>query len=177
MKLRLKNGSKNEDVWFDLKVDYSYKPSDMIVILSVYQTKCGLSGDNYSIAYDEHYFKKVQNIVVGTFTYNDYQHTVTLGEYLDGTDLNYFLIKDESERYVSFQTLEQEIPFQSFKVCDYTEYKESCEITGNEVLSKKDFINAILNDKIGWNNYALFNTVEDQKDIHLFINAQGLTKF
>ncbi|OOQ62204.1 hypothetical protein BC343_03945 [Mucilaginibacter pedocola] len=176
----LTNTQSKQEVRVNITVDYSYQPKDLTVVFINYAQVCGLGEGQETTPYDEYCFKRVQNIVVGSFKYKEDVFTLKLGEYFEGNNPYFFIIHEEgTSKYLTFDNLENygDILYQDFKLIDYSEYKESCEITDTKPLSKKEFIGEILFGNLTSNEYKLYNTVSRQKDINLFLNSEKFSEF
>jgi len=177
MELRLMVGGKEKSELVDFKVDYSYQPKDLMVIFESNEIACDLDNGKYSSPYDEYCFKRIQNVIVGSFKHRDQTVTLTLAEYLNGNHLYLLIIHQECKNWDVVFEIDQDIYHTCFRLFDYSEYRDACEITGTDPLSKRDFISATFNNAIVQGDYSLFNTIPRQRDFNLFLNQKGLTDF
>ena len=180
MRINLVDSQNNEDVAIDLKVETSFTPNGMLAIFAKKQGVVGFTNGKNSAPYDEFCFKKVISIIVGTVNHEGYHYTLTLGTYLDYSDIKFFLIKEQgNDKYIRFSDDVElnDMLYEDVKLCNYQEYKDVCEITGKNTPTIREFISDVCNGQISYNDYSLYNTTPNQTNLNLFINNTDFFAF
>lgn len=149
-----------KNVKLELAVEYTTATSDVFVIFITKDLETQYPNNNSSKTYEEYYFKKISHIVGATTLYEGHKYSLTIGFYLDNSELVPFLIDQRGTNdYNKFDTspIHNEQYFTNYKLFNYKAYLELTYLLKQETLSFQEYINKLINNQLDKSQLTVFN--------------------
>ncbi len=163
-----------KNVKLELAVEYTTATTDVFVVFINKELETQYTNNTGLKTYDEYYFKKISHIVGANTQYEGHKYSLTIGFYLDNSELVPFLIDQRgSNDYNKFDTspIHNEQYFSSFKLFNYKEYLELTYLLKQETLSFHEYINKLINNQLDKSQLTVFNpNPEAGNNFHDFID-------